>query len=246
MLADVPPSDRTRSAPRQLRAHRGFTLVELVVVIGIVVFLVGLTMSLGTAVVDQASRRATETTLRLLDQAVNEWELAADRKLTWWDTHDQQKDRDRADIHGDTAEILIITELMAAITRAPEVRRIVEQIDPDDVMRYERGSYPSWINAPVEREQMDGLDGELVVLDAWGWPIYATHPGRPWRPSDDHQRDDDGTIRTYNEMGYGVARQRQVCFVSAGPDRQFGRFAAEPGTDAHEQALDNIFSYPVR
>ena len=40
----------------------------------------------------------------------------------------------------------------------------------------------------------DTFVGAVTVLDAWGTPIYATHPGRPYRPGVDdmiHQ-DDDG------------------------------------------------------
>ena len=63
--------------------HRSFTLIELVVVIAVVLLLAGITLSVSVAVVEHAELRRTDTTMRLLDAAVREWELAADRKLSW-------------------------------------------------------------------------------------------------------------------------------------------------------------------
>ena len=93
----------------------------------------------------------------------------------------------------------------------------------------------------------DKFDGSLTILDAWGTPIYATHPGRSYDPNlfeadPNYYKppDPDGTIRTYNEREYGVARNREVCFVSAGPDRRFGHLQADP-----QGSEDNLYSYPI-
>ncbi|MCZ6850871.1 MAG: hypothetical protein O7F17_04445, partial [Planctomycetota bacterium] len=89
--------------------------------------------------------------------------------------------------------------------------------------------------------------GSLTILDAWGTPIYATHPGRPFNAgSDPGDPEPDGTIRTYNEDKYGGARNRQICFVSAGPDGNFGNL--DPSIPLYhdpEGAKDNIYSYPI-
>ena len=45
---------------------RGFTLVELVVVLGIMAFLLGLTVSASVAVLEKSKHSQTETTLRIL------------------------------------------------------------------------------------------------------------------------------------------------------------------------------------
>ena len=66
-----------------MRPARGCSFVELTVVIGIVVFLTGLTLSAGTVVVRHGEQSETKIVLRLLDAAVGEWELQADRRLTW-------------------------------------------------------------------------------------------------------------------------------------------------------------------
>jgi type II secretory pathway pseudopilin PulG len=231
--------------------RRGLTLVEMLVVIGLVVFLTGLSFTVGTAALEHAQRRQTQRALQLLDLAVQEWELAADRSLRWWDSHDDRSSWPRAEVHADTAEVLIITEMLGTLVRNDSARRIVRQIDPDQVHAYEPGVYPVWIARPEERQQQDErFAGDLTVLDAWGTPIYATHPGRLWRPTDaqgphPRARDEDGTIRTYNEMRYGVAANRTVNFVSAGPDRQFGWHYLPEDTDGYRATADNMAAHPI-
>ena len=101
------------------------------------------------------------------------------------------------------------------------------QIDDDRWYTYQPERYADWIDTPAERQQQDQrFAGSTTILDSWGTPIYATHPGRVWRETDRQiwglERDPDGTIRTYNEERYGIAQGRAVVFVSAGPDRLFG------------------------
>ena len=242
----------------------GFTLVELVVAIGIVVLLAGLTLSVSVKVIEASEARETETTLRLLDQAVKQWEVAADRKLTWWDdVYDKNRTelRDRSDIHGDTPPVLIITELLNVIGRSTEVQSVLAQINPALVTRYADQSYPQWIQTHEEKTYLDDSDGAITILDAWGTPIYATHPGRvhdltryPHLPPPLYPpiADPDGTIRTYNERDYGIAPNRQIVFVSAGPDRRFGRleeFMHLQGMARHEAInearRDNLFTASV-
>ncbi len=233
-----------------------FTLVEMVVVIGIIVLLAGLTLSVGVTVAHQSEVRQTRAVLLLLDAAVQEWELQADRKLSWCVCNPNHSDPDRAvaDVHGDTEEVLIITEVLKVIMKSTSVREIMAKVDPSLIHAYRSGVYPPWIVTPEEKSDLDERfnDGDITVLDAWGWPIYATHPGRPWDAARDSypdyeiERDADGTILTYNEEKYGVAAGRRMCFVSAGPDGSFGDL--DPGAPPSEAALaeDNVYSYPVQ
>ena len=98
-------------------------------------------------------------------------------------------------------------------------------------------------------QQLPEFDGGITILDAWGTPIYSTHPGAPAAPGV-QPVDADGTERTLNESYYGIARNRRVCFVSAGPDRLFGlywEFTGLTGPELEEaiaEAMkDNIYSY---
>ena len=208
---------------RSRRGPAGFSLIELVIVLGLILLLAGLALSVSVAVIEQSERRQTQTVLALLDTAVKEWELTAERKLSWWQRGD---DPGTADIRSDTEEVLIITKIRDVISRSEHVKRIIAAIDPDLVYTYRPDTYPPWIETPQERVQQDDFpDGALTILDAWGTPLYAIHPGRSWTPADRTKyrtRDSDGTITTDNEDRYGIAPNRRVVFVSAGPDRRFG------------------------
>ena len=227
--------------------HRAFSLMELLVVIAILALLAGVTLRVGSAVHTKGLRTQTESTIGLLELAMKEWETTTDRQLTWLGTHDTGVNPDNYDVHWDTSDVLIITEMLAEIDRVNAVRDIIVNIDEDALYTYSTGIYPEWILDYSEEFLIDTeLAGELTVLDAWGTPIYATHPGRPWNDGDAlayGSPDDDGTIRTDNENRYGVARHRQICFISAGPDRNFGISSAAPGTPEYEATLDNIYSY---
>jgi len=233
--------------------NRAFTLLEMIIVIGVVLLLAGLSLSVSVAVIEQSERQRTEATLQLLDTAVREWELAADRKLLWWQYGDDAGIRGRADVHADTDEIMIITEILDVISRPAAVREMLAGIDPLLVYTYGQDASPPWIDGGVD----PAFVGGLTVLDSWETPIYATHPGRPWTEADGQGPygtgpDDDGTIRTRNEKDYGVAPSRQVVFVSAGPDGRFGlpeeflELGFGERTAAIEAARrDNLYSVPI-
>ena len=234
------------------RSPAGFTLTELVIVIGLILLLAGLSLSVSVAVIEQSERRQTQTVLTLLDAAVKEWELTAERKLSWWNGDSDGRDREAADVHFDTDEVLIITEILDVISRSDRVRRIIAAIDPQFVYAYRRYVYPPWIDSAQQYGEINGrFDGALTVLDAWGTPIYATHPGGIWT-SIDRGPDPDGTIHTDNERRYGVAPNRRVVFVSAGPDQRFGLpeefnlLNADDSEAAMTKArADNIYSVDV-
>jgi len=231
--------------------------VEVTVVIGIVVLLAGLTLSAGTAVVRNAEQRRTATALLQLDTAVREWELQADRKLRWYQyNYDNPALSAGSDVSSRTRPVLILTEILGAIRHSETVQQILAQIDPDLVYRYRDDTAP-WLDEPIEKFQVnDRFIGGLTILDAWGTPIYATHPGSLWMSDPpvsflDWERDPDGTIRTYNEEEYGIAPNRRIVFVSAGPDQRFGLLDEFPfppqETKARLEARrDNIYSVPVR
>lgn len=235
--------------------QRGFTLIELVVVIGIILLLVGLVMAIGTAVRQNGETQQTETTIELLEAAVQEWQTVAQRQLTWGIDDDPQDayydiqgDPDGEGVNGATWDILVLTELLQTIRRPSSVQSIIAQINPDFVHRYQQDDNSVWLSAMETNEVNDRFVGELTVVDAWGLPIYATHPGRlPHELLDNPANtiiDVDDTIRTFNENWYGVAKNRQVCFVSAGPDGDFGHMnPAGNDPDLLAATEDNVFSY---
>jgi hypothetical protein len=203
----------------------------MVVVIGIIVALAALTFAVGVAVVQNSEVRQTEATIRLLDAAVKEWEAQSDRKLTAGPAGQGVFDIDQGDAESLQAAGERITEgLFAIISRNASVRQILAQVDP----RF------------VEREEVDLHNtGDMVETyefrDAWGNLIVAVLPGRAWVTNDFYDRDEDGTIRTQIERTCGRTANRQVCFVSAGPDGEFGDIENQ----VVEPARDNVYSYPT-
>ncbi len=237
-------------------AARGFTLVEVVVTVGIIVFLAGLTVTAMVNLAERAEIGRTKNILRLLDVAMAEWELTTDRKLTWG--FDPFR-TGRYDIACDREPILVITEMLGVIGRSSAVQSILAGLDPDLCYKYDPGDLPNWIGNNREERHLDELVDRfgvpITILDAWGTPIYSTHPGSLSGDTfggycETFGTDDDGTQRTQNERDYGVARNRRVCFVSAGPDRRFGLLREVGGLpeSEHEAAIerakgDNVYSY---
>jgi prepilin-type N-terminal cleavage/methylation domain-containing protein len=234
------------------RCRAGFTLIEMLVVIGVIVLLAGITFTLGAGISARAARTETESTIRVLDMAMREWELRSDRKLSWYDAAYHAAlgiPPEGFDVHSDTEEEFIISEVLDALVRVDGARAILAQVRPEFMYTFKAGTYPDWVGGdPDLREAVDRFDGSLTVLDAWGLPVYATHPGREWTAADATGyvlRDADGTTQTPNEHRYGVARNQTVCFVSAGPDRIFGYLNAPEGSADLTAARDNVFSYDI-
>ncbi|MCH8152536.1 MAG: hypothetical protein IH830_09220 [Planctomycetes bacterium] len=249
---------------RSASVHGGFTLVEVVVVIGIIILLVALTISVGVVVVEGSEVRQTETVLRQLDTALQEWQTHADRRVTWGENdtppgavYDMQGDANTG--NSITSDVFVISELIDTVRRPSQVKEVLATIDPEFVHTYNPGPpYPPWIN-PADQNDLDNVWGvvhgsmnlppSLAVLDAWGDPIYAIHPGPP--DPNLPPGDIDGTMRIGNENEYGIAKNRQILFVSAGPDGDFGNLHLDTlfdslSVDEKEevlQASDNTYSY---
>lgn len=234
-----------RERGRERNVDRAFTLVELLVAIGILSVLAGLTIAAMGVVVRRAEVQRTDTTLRLLDAATAAWEESATRRMRRASTAD-------AELDPETPYVLVLSEVMRTIERSPGAGAVVARIDPAFLHRYSDQDVvdpPPWIRTYDEEFMLPRFVGELTVLDAWGTPIYATHPGSvvPGGP------DLDGTERTANEVDFGSAAGRRICFVSAGPDRRFGIAEEFPGISGAELAArreaaraDNVHSYPPR
>ena len=236
-------------------ARRAFTLLEVLIAVGVIILLVGLTVTAATSFVEQSEIKRTEAALRVIDMAIQEWETAAERPITWGYIADHPEYT--FDLSARTSEVLITTELAQLLTRQTTARGILARLEPDLLFTYQLGEFPRWARTSAIQYEIEHrfLD-EIAILDAWGTPIYTTHPGHalsdaaiPAAP-EPATRDPDGTIRTPNEARYGIARNRKICLVSAGPDRLFGLQEEFPqlSGDALARAIakarkDNIFSY---
>ncbi len=220
---------RSRSATRRARGRSAFSLVELMVVIGIIILLVGLVLAVSTAMVAQSEARETRNTLALLDTAMSEWELSAQRTISYGtnQTFNTQAGQLQYvfDIPATTADSQLIIEVLRRLRGDEGVEAILSRINPEFLKRLP--------------------NGDQEIVDAWGERLRVVFSGRefigPPVSSSDTGPDADGTIRLPLEDRLGVVRNRTVLFVSAGPDGQFGDLS---GTEAQrELAADNLYSY---
>ncbi|MHC5007591.1 MAG: type II secretion system protein [Planctomycetota bacterium] len=223
---------------------RGFTLVEMVIVIGVIILLAALTLSVSVAVVEGSEVRQTENTIRLLTAAMQEWEAQADRRVTYGienkpcpgDVYEiAQSDATDPDQMLEDAR-LATWELFRIIGRPTSVKQILAQVDLEAVAQ--------------EEDEDDPAIVWLKFFDAWGEPIVAVFPGRTWvqgpcnqdDQADYGDRDRDSTIRTFVEAACGGAANRQICFISAGPDGEFGNLSTNDPAEL-DLAEDNLYSY---
>ena len=213
-----------------MTARRAFTLVEMTIVIGIIILLAGLTLAVSVSVVQGSEIRQTKLTIQLLDSAVREWELQADRQVTYGadDTASgmfyeiQEDDINTAQVTG---------ELLTIVSRSASIKKILATVDPESLVQMQ--------------DIYDPQIRHLQFRDAWDKPIVAIFPGRKWVTADavNPPRDLDGTIRTDTELWCGIAGNRRICFVSAGPDGAFGNIDQASAEYDPEAARDNLYSY---
>ncbi len=238
---------------------RGFTLVELLVVIGIIMLLAALVLTVGTGLLRQSDVRATQNTMRLLDIAVQEWETTSDRQIQYGlngqpcdvdERYELQQVRESGAAlgvndpwgEGSTGEsaayedaIYTTDRMWAVYQRTTNVRDIIARVSPDFVLQ-----------ADVQMHANDSLsDSEAQTtfrfLDGWDREIIAVLPGRPHNArcagssdggTNGFIRDADGTIRTPFENRFGAASDRRVFFVSAGPSGVFGNLHLDTASNA--------------
>ena len=73
-------------APKQRKfkeRKKGFTLLELLIVIGIIVIVASLVLAVSSSVVRASEERATRNTLEVLNMAAEEYERTVDRRITF-------------------------------------------------------------------------------------------------------------------------------------------------------------------
>jgi len=92
--------------------------------------------------------------------------------------------------------------------------------------------------AGIDPNQMPAYALVREIFDPWGRRIAVNFPGRAATKAEiaefqEHIDAEDGTVHTRDEFSMGVCRNRKICFVSAGPDGDFGTLA------------DNIYSYEL-
>jgi len=232
--------------PRLDRASRGFSLLELMIVVAIIIILVSLVLAVMVPVLGKSEERVTKSVLTQLDTAMQEWERQVDRRVTFpgsagdtgnWDVPFNPAltgEGGLAPPFNNSLPDQRTVWLLETISKQQQVREILAKLPVDNFKNVKLAGL--------------GMSALKHVTDAWGTPIVAVFPGREWSSGDLGDPDLDGTLRSASEdningnptvTGFGICRNRQVMFVSAGPD---GRFVDIASTTADERR-DNIYSY---
>ena len=73
------------------RARRAFTLLELVIVLGIILLLMGLVLGVGSIVLRQSEDRQIRATMAIVDAALVEFEQQAGREMIFEGIGDDQE-----------------------------------------------------------------------------------------------------------------------------------------------------------
>lgn len=226
----------TRSNQPRLRtrfgsARRGFSLLELTIVVGLIVLLAALVLGVGTGLLVQSENRETSNALLLLDSAVGEWESATGRTFTYGlngqPAPGPGQPLPKYDFQETLADNNTIVELLKPdfLGGAESAKTILAKIDPS-LLRTRPNTTP-----PLTE-----------LLDAWGNPVVVVFPGRAFVSSDNAMdRDLDGTLRTAQEKRLGVCRNKKLLLVSAGRDGVLGDLKGSQA--AKDAGGDNVYSY---
>jgi len=232
---------------QRIRAARsGFTLVEMVVVISIIVMLVGLTVGVSVILSRKSEERETESILKLLDLAMTEWETASERTLTFGDPTQPPTnavyDFDEAYyvVTDEPKQAELISRVLSAVSRNADTKNILKQISGDYFVS--EPDPPAGANAT-----------RLTVKDPWDNNLRVVFPGRLFRDGNEAAgviRDNDGTIRTVAELRYGICVNRKICFLSMGSDSLAGDLQLDTAAAAVtqveiDQTADNLYSYDL-
>ncbi|MBM4052087.1 MAG: hypothetical protein FJ270_05010 [Planctomycetes bacterium] len=189
---------RSRLRPFGRRAGRScvraFSLLEVVIVLGVILLLAALVLAASSAVLSASERRETENVIRLLEQATTEWEQALGRPINYGPKAEPGLTGVPArDVYEENFTGLWVScVLMQRFGENERTRDIVSKI-PETYSRKWRNGDPAlpatWASTAIATDpnqmqnpsQSATSSGVPLVLDAWGFRIGVCFPGRPWR-----------------------------------------------------------------
>ena len=223
---------------RMATSRRAFSLVEMVIVIGIIVLLVGLTVAVLTSLTRGSESRRTQDMLTLIDTAYQEWKNVSERDITYG-IADQPQVGMTYEIDQDTA--------VGSPPGTGDDHEATDEVLSDLLANAQSKTILANIDSELLRTPTPAHPDEPNLQDAWETEVITVFPGRLWVSGFDPavNKDIDGTIRTEFEVAFGVCQNRRIRFVSAGPDGRFGDVSAAEATPAKNDTKDNVYSYPL-
>jgi prepilin-type N-terminal cleavage/methylation domain-containing protein len=163
-------SPRVETHRTSSRATRGFTLVELLIVLGIIAVLISLVVVVGRGVSQSAKRNATLNTLQLLDQAMAAWVASEDatfpRQVATTDAANAPRVLLIDGVGTGEKPINTIGFFLREASKVPRCQEILAKI-PAKYLR----------SVDVDGTGGDGPQPSLpTVFDAWDRPIRMVLP----------------------------------------------------------------------
>jgi prepilin-type N-terminal cleavage/methylation domain-containing protein len=240
------------SARRPVQRRRGFTLLEILIVLGVILILTSLVLGVGSAVLKSAEGAQARAALLTMESAFLQWESDTGRPVTFngvaelpsgvTDELFDVRDPGNPAAPNNAGNKALIGRARGAGVYAVNLLNQVEGIRsilaglPAGLMRPEANAsaYPpanvggaGSLYLPSAKSSINAKDSSRSELvDPWGNRIAFVFPGREYRIGvDPGNPDSDGTVRTAIENvvpGFGVCVGRRICLVSAGPDGLFG------------------------
>lgn len=250
----------------------GFTLVEMIIVIGIIALLAALTLGISSSVMRNSEIRKTEDVLKLMTMALQEWELERGRQITFEGyipvqngMYDVWRDGEYIDAPSFSEQGLVdaiildamrtrIESTVEVLMQSESAHEILSKILPDHSCQTS-GSAPNEVHTS-ELCSVDDEHGKIIV-DSWGTPIGIVFPGRNFAEANldstqspfAEDMSGDQTVRDQAEDALGSCINARPYFVSAGPDQLWGyRFQSNdvnsvPDNEKWAASIDNIYSY---
>ena len=238
---------------KRMQKNSGFTLIEMVVVIGIIALLAALTMGISNSVIRNSQVRQTHDAMKLLALAVDEWELERGRPITF---------EGYIPIDGGRYDIYTNGEDIGQPSGSSSVNN-------DDMQEAMETRIESLVELLLQSEPASDILGKIspelfvedihgkLVIDPWGNPIGVVFPGRQFAepypaldPLGEYpylDESNDKTVRDEAEDGLGSCVNSRLLFVSAGPDLRWGyRYQGNDGVGNPtliDSSKDNIYSY---
>jgi prepilin-type N-terminal cleavage/methylation domain-containing protein len=245
--------------------RRAFTLVELLVAIGVIAILASLVVAVGTGVLARSERSQVESMFLALDQAITALEESRGQPLVFnrrldLSSSTRQDNASFSDIDElPNAGAYIMPRLLGLLAANGAAWSSLSTISPDLLRREER-TWP------------DGVRTIWNLRDPWGEQIVVIPPGRPaTRGEIKRARESlrsggttvaadplgvgidmaDATVRTLDESQAirAACVGRKWLFISNGPDRSLGRAFGQGGNNTAGVPAwdDNVLNYePVR